>query len=790
MNTWKQRWQETLLILCLYISLSGCQPRPSSPPPVTRQVEWSYADLRWIDPADAPEPSFDMLAAYLNLDAFDLHIRLDLLDLPELPDQDLYLLIDSQPGGGGELPVEAQPRLEWDLLLQIPADGQLQAAYSDGEAALSIHRAGIGARVMRDPRQDTILISLQRSALPGLETRFSDLQQLGVEIFLAQSGTNLPVDRIGPIQFNAPPPAPGEGILVFWNAFSAYTPLQAGRRWDGAHTGPFGGRHGLLHLLQAARASDTPIFLLDLLTPQSLAALESVAGLEMVRQMQASGLLGLSLPLPGFAERSDAGLAENIPPAWVVERSLAEYRATSAAFGLRDPGLRFALGGEATLANLTPTNPGGWVFLPGGQAQAENGLALIWPENRAGWKSLALPGLPGPEQAIQQAAGDGPTLPVRRALIAAALANAGNEAGSGPLVVLGGDLPSSAWGSPAAARASLRYLQNHPWIRILGPADLAGRFPSRRADPLQGGTIRPEVEPDWLETLRQAPENGPAAGAWLAYQASFAPVFPFSTNLAELRSVYSRATPAWLAAAAWAEQASQQAGCEQDFDGDGEMECILASEQVFAIFKLARGGGLAWLFVRDSQGEVHQVVAPSSQWISGTSPAETWNLAAGLWADPASMPGAFFSPTEDDAVIADLAAGQIRLAIPGSPEVKSFRLVEAGLEARLEGQAAPPGLAIQLDPWLRLAPGGINSDRSSPETSEWRLSARSAELVVRSNLALSVLDWSLEKDRLLRPEDPNQDTPAGFWLPFSITLLEPSSSQTWEVTIQLHERAP
>jgi hypothetical protein len=789
MNTWKQRWQG-ILILCLCLSLTGCQPHPPPNLPVTGQTGWSYTDLRWIDPADAPSPSFDLLAAYLSLDDFDLHIRLDLLDLSELPDQDLYLLIDHQPGGGGRLPIEAHPRLEWDLLLQILANGQLRAVFSDGESPLSIRRAGIGARVMHDPRQDTIIVSIQRSALSGFETAFSDLQQLGVEIFLAPAGTKLPVDQLGPIQLNAPPPAPGEGILVFWNSFSAYTPLQAGRRWNGAHTGPFGGRHGLLHLLQAARASETPLFLLDLLTSQSLAALESVAGLELIRQMQASGLLGLAMPLPGFPADPDARLAKNLPPGWVIEDSLAKNRATAAAFGFADNALLFAPGGEATLASLQLTEPRAWVFLPSGRVEEANKLALTWPENLAGWKSLRLPNLPPPERAIQQAAEDGPTLPVRRALIAAALASAGREAGSGPLVVLGSNLPGSAWGSPAAARASFSYLQNHPWIRILDPAELAARFPSQTVDRLHRGTIQPEAEAGWLETLRQAPENGPAAGAWLAYQASFAPVFPFAPDLPGLRSIYARTTPAWLTAAAWAKSAYEEADCIQDLDGDGEVECILASEQVMAIFKLARGGGLAWLFVRDDQGEVHQVIAPSSQWISGTSPTETWNLAAGLWADPTILPGAFFSPGEELAAIAELTPGQLRLTIPGSPVVKTFRLVEEGLEARLAGQAGPFALAIQLDPWLRLEPGGTAGYQSSRQALEWQLATGEVSLVVQSNLALSVQDWSIEMHRLLRPEDPNQDTPAGFWLPYSITLLEPSSTEPWLVTIQLQEITP
>ena len=47
--------------------------------------------------------------------------------------------------------------------------------------------------------------------------------------------------------------------MVFWNTLPSATPAQTLRRWDGAHTGPMGGKHGLSVLLQAAASQGVPL---------------------------------------------------------------------------------------------------------------------------------------------------------------------------------------------------------------------------------------------------------------------------------------------------------------------------------------------------------------------------------------------------------------------------------------------------------------------------------------------------------------------------------------------------
>jgi len=68
-------------------------------PPPDYESEWKYTDLRLLDPADSQDTSSDLVALYTRDSAFDLQIRIDLLELDPLSNFDIYLAIDNQTGG-------------------------------------------------------------------------------------------------------------------------------------------------------------------------------------------------------------------------------------------------------------------------------------------------------------------------------------------------------------------------------------------------------------------------------------------------------------------------------------------------------------------------------------------------------------------------------------------------------------------------------------------------------------------------------------------------------------------
>ncbi|MGA2505163.1 MAG: hypothetical protein ABSG01_13825 [Anaerolineales bacterium] len=217
-----------------------------------------------LDPLDnTASPSTDILAVYTRTIGFDLEMRIDLLDLPLVPDYHLQILLDTNPGGN-----------PWDLVIDIPAQGS---------PTVTPATPGLIPRVIRDPWLDTVTVRINRQALPRPFT-------MKVVSFVA--GESNPADETVPVRSDALPPTQRAPlVLAFWDVFPASTPAQALRLLDGAHTGPLGERHGLKHVLDAAGQYDIPVALLDLTTPTSLAALNYMGILPQIRNLDSRNLL-------------------------------------------------------------------------------------------------------------------------------------------------------------------------------------------------------------------------------------------------------------------------------------------------------------------------------------------------------------------------------------------------------------------------------------------------------------------------------------------------------------------
>ncbi len=250
--------------------------------------EWTIADLRELDPLDdTSSPSTDILAVYTRIIGFDLEIRVDLLDLPLIPDYNLQILLDTLPGGN-----------PWDLVIDLPANGS---------PSVTPANTNIIPRVIRNPWLDTVIVLINQRAVPRPFT---------IKVVSFFTGEPSPVDGTTPVRSDALPPIQRASLaLVFWDVFPAATPAQSLRQLDGAHTGPRGERHGLKHILDAAGQYAVPVALLDLKTPASLAALNYFGVIPQIQNLADRGLLVLpdvaygdpvAVSL-GFSQRSAAG---------------------------------------------------------------------------------------------------------------------------------------------------------------------------------------------------------------------------------------------------------------------------------------------------------------------------------------------------------------------------------------------------------------------------------------------------------------------------------------------------
>ncbi len=739
-----------LAAACLLLTASCAIAQAANPP-------WAYADLRRLDPADnAPTHATDILAVYTRTSGYDLQIRLDLLDLTFA---DNYLV---------EIHL-------WDnanyarspLIIQIPAMG----------ANRLIQPAGVDSplrvRSYRNPSLDTITIAINRIFI-GERYRFD------IYTYLSPADPAAADQALDIRSDGAPPLSRAPLLLAFTDSFPAYTPAQAMRRWDGAHTGPTGERHGLRNVLDNAERHSVPVALLDLKTPTSLSALDFIGKTDQIRRMAARRLL--ILPDVAYGEPADVSLTFSrraardfgLPASpFVYPRSTGVYAPCSDLL----PVYRYQFTNLPTTDltdNLTPTN------------------ATLHLARRAGATLILIP-----TQMDLQATVDGLSLNLRKLLIQAAL-----SPDAGDIVVLGGSLPHSTWGDADMASAAFAYIAAHPWLWALNGEDLLS-FPvgAKYVSPPPPTPATPSpiyttqgqatnldsaaLQSRLLSELHNAPGNPLTDSAWQMYFALTAPTE--DTRLQSLRAQYLGGVGGLLAASRWAENPEQQAGCAFDLDYDGQNECLLVSPKYFAVVE-TDGARLTFLFARDESG-VHQLIGPTAQFAVGISDPSEWKATRGEGADPAQIMGAFSDTPKPFENYSPVWTSNDTLTFTGAEvkRVKTFRLTESGLEIRYYSQAPlSTRIPIAIDPWQRFRAGWVADVRASltPTSWEWGL-ANGIRLEVRTDAPFSAQGITVSIPFLSQIENPNLDYPAGHFYPFPLSVMEIQANGDFTIFLSL-----
>lgn len=768
-------WAFAILLPGMILAACGLSPSSGG----IDLAPWKYADLRSLDEAVDAEikPSLDLLALYTRMTPGGFEVRLDFLDLPVQADYDLLVGIGCRGVGGGE---ESSVLRGCRLVISIPAESEIMVE-GGGKGFLASGMVSI----QRDPTLDMVTIHLRREAVAGLAT------PLAVRAYTYPAGSlenegmkMMAADELSTPSPDAPPPPQAQVLLAFHHVFPAYTPAQSLRRWDGAHTGPQGGRHGLSNLLRAARIYQAPLALLDLKAPTSLAALDLIAGMGLVRQMAVKGLI----LLPDVAPASPGSPLPELP-GWGLERAARESHQSGLDFGLPGGQSLYAPWTEGLLSQATLLNRYRLVFTPTKESSGSITRLL-----RRG-NLIVLPIAMGMD--ALQASTDGLSMETRKELFASALqADPAGRLENSPIVMLGGELPGSTWGIPEAAMAAMRYLKAHPWIHLLSADDLLA---ARASTPAPQG-VRQEATPPEITQLfdelgsalsslpfepacgsySQPGEGGirsakegckpprPAFLAWQALVSLYAPLSPSSPELGTLRNLYLGQAAALLRTERWAEQPANISACDEDVDLDGRAECILASDEFFSLYEI-ESGALIFAFARRPDG-VHQIIGPSSQLITGLSDPATWRLKAGENADPAVLSGSF---GDAGPFQAQPSPGQI--TFQSSEMSKAYQLSPAGLHLAIQSQERQSTrLVLALDPWLRFTPGWAKRYQGRTDGDTWVWSAN-------SSLAIKVTSepggWTAQTFKDSLPllhgiENPNQEMPAGHFLPFPLAVIE------------------
>jgi hypothetical protein len=429
------------------------------------------------------------------------------------------------------------------------------------------------------------------------------------QVFLTPPGSTDRIDSTPQIDLNGSPPAPAPLLLAFWDTLPAASPAQVLRRWNGAHTGPLGQRHGLYQLLKASDTYNLPLALLDLKSPASLAAIAAMQQVDWLVDLDQRRLL--ILPDAAFGDPQAAAY------------SLAQSRSAGEQYGLSPSPFLFA-----------PTG----TTLPDGYQAAfyASASTRLLPVSQARLIPLPAPLYPEDDSAspsTQQVDRGGLTLDARRSLLETALS--GDPA---RISVMGGSLPDSAWADSSITSLAFAYIASHPWIQALNAEDLllkplaAGGaeqppcpdllclpavlpfIPYTSAEqPVLSGLSLPELRQLIYTDLISAPPGSAANLAWDMYlQLTIPTVDPFRQAL---QANYLGQVGHLLYIARWAANPVPVSDCTVDLDWDGEPDCVLASNSLISTFKT---DGSRLLFAGSiDQGQFQQWIGPASQFRIG-----------------------------------------------------------------------------------------------------------------------------------------------------------------------------
>jgi hypothetical protein len=678
--------------------------------PVNRP--WVYADLRAINSKTAPSPATDILAVYTRTTDLSVDIRVDLLDIRAGDNYVLKLAL-----------WDNRDYTQNPLTIDISSTGQVQT---------SGIRKGIPAiwpRVIQDQWLDTVTVNLNRFLI-------GDHYRLDVSSYITDP-LRL-ADEVQNVRSDGQPPVNRAPVLVaFWDVFPAATPAQALRRWDGAHTGPLGDRHGLQNILDGAGRSGIPVALLDLKNPASLAALDFMGNIPEIMSLYERGLL--ILPDDAYGEPADVALDFS--------------RRAAAGFGLPASQFVFAASQDSTI----PTGfRARFLTLPDHTHLARYG----------GTQLIPLPSAGAVETTV-----DGPSLDVRRSLIKSAI-----SPDPADLVVLGGSLPSSTWGDADMAYPSFEWIAAHPWIQPLAGPDLL-TFPARTQ---QISSVPTAGESPWLADLRSAPKNNITQSAWQTYLTLTANTA--DRQLQALQSTYLGQVGELLEAAKWVMKPAARVDCAEDLNGDGKAECVLASQKFLAVLE-PTGARLTQLFYLDTNGP-HQLVGPSSQFTVGLSDPSEWHPERGEAADPGVIPGGFTDDTGTwSNYIPTASADGITFTDPENSQVKTYRLTEDGLQVLYQWDG-PVGTRIPLvlDPQAFYFGPTNYSAALAPHSWTWSLSGGSS-VEIRTDASLSAEGFISAIPFLSLLEDPNLGYPKGNYLPFPLSVVNIHSNGPFSVEI-------
>jgi hypothetical protein len=714
-----------ILFLVIIILLPSCVPERIVPPAPWQ--DWVIDDVLWLSPGTANQNG--LIAAYFRKAESSCQFRFDLLNYSSTSIFDLQISLFSQ------IPLSHILNLP-DYTLILPSNSEAFLLVGTDPSKYSR-----GIQVFRNPSLDGIVLQLVNQELCGAPNFY-----LQAELKMTDGSI---LDSTPLISSNASAPTPAYLLLAFWDTLPASTPLQLLRRWDGAHTGPFGQRHGLKNLAGAAEKYQVPVFLLDLKQPNSLAGLELLNQTNWIRRLQQSNIF----ILPDSTWGSMLAKTYTLDLAQQVTKN----------YNLQSSQLVFSPDGSSS-----PAHAGYFSFTQNPAPVFSNSASRIFPLPYP-------PDQPPPEWITQAATSDGLSEYTLRAL----LSNA-SQVEENNLLILGGNLPTSPLADKSIAEPVMSYISAHPWIHAISSVDLMS-LPAKSLNNTSSNITSPpsRVEEAVFLALQASPTNELSASAW--------EMFLNLTNVTIQDPTYSiqqRYLPQiynLLKASNWVDQPEERVDCSLDLDDDGFYECILSNSSIFLILD-PLGGRLEFAVGCKSPGSCSQIIGTTAQLSAGLSDPTLWNISHPY--NPDLIPGALDDPNSVPLLYAIVQApGSISFSNPENETTKIYTLLPDGFQIQVKS-INPQTFTIPLifEPNNRNKPSGevqYGFEQISSTSFSWRILDESYLDINISGAEYHFSSFIQSISTIREPENPDLAYSNFFFKPFPLATIQVEPSKNW-----------
>ncbi len=517
------------ITLCVQI-LTACTPVSPKTSLGPNNDAWLASHILSFDSMDSLQPEAEIICVYYRNLGSTIEVRIDFLELLPNSQVDFLLLMShlklnrfgfqkELSTDDWEVMIRGRDLLHWDM---VTSDGyQIQGGIQ---------------KVVVDMDLDYLVITLNSNAI-------SSRKDLLLKTITIGSDTQLLYDETDWLYVRGiPDDRQARVLLVFKDTLNANTPRQLIRQWDGAHSGPFGQRHGLRYLLLAVSKTEIPIVLLDLNTPMNLLSLELLGQLQWVINLENRGLILLPDVAFGDPEAS--------------EISLQYSRLNGLKHGMKMS--KFA----SIQKSSFPQDDYSYYFV---NETLKEGDSLSTNETLS-YNLEALIDI------------SGLTFKAKQLLILAAI-----DGSQSTYLVMGGSVRNTAWADAKVSGTIFEYLKSHPWINVLDAHELglSVKSSSRYLQVWKSSKNAGEKDQSqndgysYWEKYSILQSNPARDLIWSNYLA-------LTTDTQELtEEVFKRLESSngyWMKIAEWAASPSVQSECFNDYASDLTPMCVLSSK--------------------------------------------------------------------------------------------------------------------------------------------------------------------------------------------------------------------